>query len=104
MNINELDPSLWFVNDEIITSFLSVFDHTYMHSRKPEGPSYLVMDNFLENLQLEMDDLKGARDEAEFISRDLCKEFEQEYRCDVLTWLKGYLVEERPDIKHFSKI
>ena len=83
-NINEFDPNTWFVNDEKITSFLNYFDHTYMDRSKPKGPDFLVMDNFLENLDLEKEDLKDARSEAEHMSRDLCAKFEQEYRCDTL--------------------
>ena len=89
LNINEFDPSIWFVNNEKITKFMNYFDHTYMDWSKPKGPSYLVMDNFLGNLSLEMNDLKVARVEADTLSRKVCADFEQDHRCDVLMWLKG---------------
>lgn len=46
--INEIDRTQWSVNDDNLSKFMSDFDVTYMDRRRPRGPDYLVMDNFLE--------------------------------------------------------
>ena len=63
--IDEFDPDLNKIDINELNKFFSEYDPTYRNRSRPKGLDYLVMDNFKENLALEMSDLMNAKDEAE---------------------------------------
>ena len=63
--IDEFDPDLNKIGINELDKFFSEYDPTYRNRSRPKGLDYLVMDNFKENLALEMSDLMNAKDEAE---------------------------------------
>ena len=63
--IDEIDPDLNKIGINELNKFFSEYDPTYRNRSRPKGLDYLVMDNFKENLALEMSDLMNAKDEAE---------------------------------------
>ena len=44
--VDELDPSQNYLEAEDLTKFLSEFDHTYMNTKSPNRPDYIIMDDF----------------------------------------------------------
>ena len=46
--IDKLDPTENKIDVANLTKFLGHFDHTFMESREPKGPDYLIIDNFVE--------------------------------------------------------
>ena len=62
-----------------------------MYDRRPNGPDYLIIDNFAEFFELDKAELLGARKEAEKISKKVCYNVQDlgTARCDTLLFLKG---------------
>ena len=88
--INELDPNQNQLDRDNLTKFLNNFDQTYTDRKRPKGPDYLIIDNFLEIFEdLEKTDLVHARGEAEKLSSEACAAEEPAARCDALLWLKA---------------
>ena len=76
-----------------------------MDRKRPKGPDFLIIDNFVEMFGIDKADLIDARSESEQIKEAACNNLSSAAyrRCDYLVWLKN-LDSLRDDLKAFSKI
>ena len=77
------------IDDDGIAKLLSDFDHTYMDRKRPKGPDYLIIDNFVDFFEIDKADLIDAKREAEGMSDFSCSSEIEDGVCDKLIWLKN---------------
>ena len=61
--VNDLNPQTFSINDKKLTKFLEGYQESILNT-KQKGPSYIIMDNFMEYFGLSKDDLLGTREDA----------------------------------------
>ena len=92
--VNELDPQNNYIDTDKIAKFLGEFDRTFMDRSKPQGPDYLIIDNFVDTFSnLEKADLINALTETYILTSHLCdvEEDSAHARCDNLTWIQNLI-------------